>query len=70
MDTAETKKALYKEKPQATFVGATATATMYEAECSTGRVLFNIPVPECTDSMFAREPQEAQLLIRWVYSVS
>jgi hypothetical protein len=59
------KKALYKEKPTATFVMEVKRegVNIYKAELSIGRVAFSVPADE---SRNFSKTEPAQLLCRWI----
>ncbi len=70
MNSNEIKKALYKEKPEATalhktYIKGELSQIAYTAELSTGTVFFRVPVEEMGGLIFA-DTQPAQHLIRWL----
>jgi hypothetical protein len=75
MELNEIKKALYKQKPTATFQRANKTGLFYEAIISiptgesfasrTQYIYFLIPLEEIGDATFETE-EESQLLIRYI----
>ena len=70
MTTTEVKKALYKQKPIANYVGYEDESLIYEASLNDGTVIhFEIPYEESRTedniAIFQKE-EPAQLLIRWI----
>lgn len=63
MDKNEIKKRLYKEKPEATLIGAIIGFKIYSCKTSQEELQFRIPEDEA-DQFGITEP--AQLLIRWM----
>jgi len=65
MEKNEIKKALYKQKPQASFRFIRQGVAYYYADLEEERINFEIPVPDMGDADF-HSTMEAKLLIRWI----
>jgi hypothetical protein len=65
MEKNEIKKALYRQKPLATFSKIRKGNAYYVAEIENKKLLFEIPIVDMGDADFLPY-MEAKLLIRWV----